>query len=412
MRAASGAISAATPTVLFCLCAALCEGIDLQAAGVAASGIAAEFHPSPERMGNFFSASTLGLFFGALLGGRLADAIGRKRVLVGSVGLFGLFSWLTALSWDIDSLSVARLLTGLGLGGALPMLIALVSENSRGHGETASVAIVYAATPFGGALASLLSMAMPASSWRVIFIVGGVLPLLLTPLMAYGLQESVEYLQLKHGTGASAAGAATNPKSGSFAAIFSNGRALRTGLLWTTFFLELLVLYLLLNWLPTLMVGHGLTRVEAAAAQIGFNLGGAMAAALMGYLLLGRLRIPSVVAICIALPVLLIALAEAPSQWAIVAVIVFALGCAVLAIQAFLYTAAPLSYPTSIRGVGVGAAIAVGRVGSIVGPKLGGYLKGAGHSSAQLLLDLLPIVIIGSICALLLVWRSPRSKSP
>jgi len=87
---------------------------------------------------------------------------------------------------------------------------------------------------------------------------------------------------------------------------------------------------------------------------------------------------------------------------------VFFLGCAVIAAQAFLYAMAPVSYPTSIRGVGVGTAVAVGRVGSIVGPKLGGLLKSAGHGPSQLLLDLLPVVILGSICALLLAWNSRR----
>jgi AAHS family 3-hydroxyphenylpropionic acid transporter len=401
--------SAATLTIVFCLFAAFCEGIDLQAAGVAASGIAAEFHPSPERMGNFFSASTLGLFFGALIGGRLADSIGRKAVLVGSVALFGVFSLSTAMSSDIDSLSWARLLTGLGLGGALPILIALVSENARAQRETASVAMVYAATPFGGAIASLISLLMPASSWRIIFIVGGVLPLLLAPLMAYGLQESVEFQRLKRAQNAGEADAVM-PKSGSFIAVFSGGRALRTLLLWVSFFLELLVLYLLLNWLPTLMVGDGLTRVGAAGAQIGFNLGGALAAVWMGHLLSGRMRVPSVVVVCVALPILLIALANAPPQLAVVVGIVFALGCSVLAVQAFLYATAPMTYPTSIRGVGMGAAVAVGRIGSIVGPKLGGYLKAAGHNSPQLLMDLLPIVIAGSICALLLVRYSRPSK--
>ena len=79
-------------TIICCVCAALCEGIDLQAAGVAAAGIGAEFKPTTDQFGTFFSASTLGLFFGALIGGRLADSIGRKKVLIASVGLFGLFS--------------------------------------------------------------------------------------------------------------------------------------------------------------------------------------------------------------------------------------------------------------------------------------------------------------------------------
>src|SRR6202023_2997864 len=107
-------------TIIFCVCAALCEGIDLQAAGVAAAGIGAEFKPSPDQFGTFFSASTFGLFLGAIIGGRLADSIGRKKVLVVSIGLFGLFSLLTSLAPDVHSLIWARALTGLGLGGALP----------------------------------------------------------------------------------------------------------------------------------------------------------------------------------------------------------------------------------------------------------------------------------------------------
>src|ERR1700737_2554029 len=89
-------------TIIFCGLAALCEGIDLQAAGVAAPGIAAEFRPTPGQFGTFFSASTFGLLFGALIGGRVADSIGRKKVLVTSGGLFGLFSLLTPISWDVQ----------------------------------------------------------------------------------------------------------------------------------------------------------------------------------------------------------------------------------------------------------------------------------------------------------------------
>ena len=136
-------------TIIFCLLAALCEGIDLQAAGVAASGIALQFTPTPAQFGTFFSASTFGLFSALLSADALADDIGRKWVLVTSVGLFGLFSLLTTLAWDVQSLSWARLLTGLGLGGALPMLIALVSECSSGKQQSASVAMVYAAAPLG-----------------------------------------------------------------------------------------------------------------------------------------------------------------------------------------------------------------------------------------------------------------------
>lgn len=387
-------------TLILCFLAALCEGIDLQAAGVAAAGIGAEFKPTADQFGTFFSASTFGLFFGALLGGRLADSIGRKRVLVVSVGVFGCFSLLTALAWDVRSLVCARLLTGLGLGGALPMLIALVSESSGTKHQSASVAMVYAATPFGGAIASLVSMLIAAPQWRLIFIVGGVMPLLLTPLLAYGLHESVAFQHR---------GDDSMPKAGSFAAIFAQGRAPRTILLWASFFLGLLLLYLLLNWLPSLLVTDGLTKDQAAGVQIGFNIGGSLAALLIGHLLGGRFRNGGIIVTFVALPILLVILARAPRELGFIVTTVFLLGCAVMAAQAFLYAMAPVGYPTSIRGVGVGAAVAAGRVGSIVGPKLGGILKSAGHGPSRLLMDLLPVVIVGSICALLLAWTTRRT---
>jgi MFS transporter, AAHS family, 3-hydroxyphenylpropionic acid transporter len=175
-----------------------------------------------------------------------------------------------------------------------------------------------------------------------------------------------------------------------------------------SFLLELLLLYLLLNWLPTLLVSDGFTRVQAAGAQIGFNLGGVLTAVLIGYLLSGRLRHKATIAVFVMLPLLLVLLAKAPADFTIVAAAVFALGCAVLAAQAFLYSVAPIAYPTRIRGIGVGAAVAFGRIGSIIGPKLGGTLKAAGHGPSQLLMDLLPIVILGSACSLWLAWELAR----
>jgi MFS transporter, AAHS family, 3-hydroxyphenylpropionic acid transporter len=393
---------AAHLTILFCVLAALCEGIDLQAAGVAAAGIAGEFKPSPAELGNFFSASTLGLFVGALIGGRLADSIGRKSVLVASIVLFGVFSLLTPLAWDMTSLIWSRLLTGLGLGGALPNLIALVSESSREGRRIAGVAAVYSGNPFGGAIASLIITLIMTSQWRVIFIVGGVAPLLLAPLMAFAMPESSAFRRSRDT-------AASTPR-GSFAAIVAEGRAVTTLLLWISFFLGLLTLYLLLNWLPTLLVGDGLTRAQAAGAQIGFNIGGALAALWMGYLLEGRARSLAVIVTFVALPILMVVLAKSGPQLVSIVSIVFLLGCAVLAAQAYFYATAPMPYPTLIRGVGVGSAVAVGRIGSIVGPKLGGVLKAAGHGYAQLLMDLVPIVILGSACALLLAWYTRKLR--
>ena len=326
--------------------------------------------------------------------------------------MFGVFSLLTSLAWSVSSLVVTRALTGLGLGGALPMMLALVAETGQPTQQAGRVAMVYGMTPIGGAVISLLSMLMAATQWRAMFVVGGAVPLLLAPIMAFALPESSAFQRIHAAPkGGAPADAAVMPKSGSFTAIFSGGRALRTLFLWTSFFLGLLLLYLLLNWLPTLLASNGLSRAEAAGAQIGFNVGGSLAAILIGFLLNGRLKNWAVVVTFVSLPILLVALAKSPAQLAIIRTTVFLLGCAVIAAQAFLYAMAPAAYPTSIRGVGVGAAVAMGRIGSIAGPKLGGMLKAAGHSPSHLLMDLLPLVVAGSICALLLAWEVRRAES-
>ena len=389
-------------TIALCLLAAFCEGMDLQAAGVVAAGIGLQFRPAPDVMGNFFAASTLGLFIGAVLGGRMADRVGRRFVLIFSIAAFGLFSLLTAFAWNIQTLTWARFFTGLGLGGALPMVMTMVPEASRAERRTANTAVAFAGMPMGGAIVSAIALYAGPVQWHLIFIIGGILPLALASTMLMLLKESPEFTALQavnqRNSGATA-------QAGRFRQILAEGRVLQTALLWTSFFLALIILYLLLNWLPTLLKDNGMSAQQAALAQIIFNVGGAVAALSMGNLLVGRWRVPSLVAVFIGVPGMLYTLSMVGSDVLVAGIVVFLLGVAVLSQQAFLYATAPAVYPTWIRGVGVGAAIAIGRLGSIVGPKLGGWLKGLGHGSSQLLLDLMPIAIVGSVFALLLALK-------
>jgi AAHS family 3-hydroxyphenylpropionic acid transporter len=397
-------------TVLLCFLAALCEGIDLQAAGVAANGIAQEFRPGSALLSYFFTASTLGLLFGAAIGGRLADRIGRKSVMVWSIALFGFFSLLTPLAWNIDSLIWARLFAGLGLGGTLPNLISLGSENAADHRRSLSVTIIYAGMPLGGALASLVSLLIAPAQWRWIFVAGGVAPLIVAPIIGFLLPESQAFRALRAHDATTQGNSATQGNSGGMREILSDGRAARTVLLWASFFLALMTLYLLLNWLPTLLVSGGLSKSQAAFGMIAFNIGGCFGAVLIGAFLETRFRQRGVLTAFIGLPLLLLLLALGPRQaWAI-AIVVFALGAAVLAAQSILYTYAPLCYPTRIRGGGVGFAVAAGRFGSMAGPLLGGLLVLGGKSPSHVLTGLLPLVLVGSVCAVLLAWRQPPAR--
>jgi MFS transporter, AAHS family, 3-hydroxyphenylpropionic acid transporter len=388
----------ATVTVVLCALAAFFEGIDLQAAGVAAAGIVPEFKPEPRHLGVFFSASTAGLVCGALVGGRLSDWLGRKRVLVASVAAFGVFSLLAASASTMSALVWARLLTGVGLGGAFPILVALTSESSTPARRRPNVTIVYSAMPFGGAFVSLLAMLIAPVHWRYLFIVGGLCPVIVTPIMALYLRESQAFKQARN------VGATAAPARAGFLAVVTEGRARNTLLLWMGFLLSLLTLYLLLNWLPTLLLGYGLTKPQAAVAQIAFNLGGGIAALGMGRLLESSHRRGSTAMVFAAVPVLLACLAWAPRQPSLIVTFVLVLGIVVLASQAVMYAMAPQCYPTPIRGVGVGTAVAVGRIGSIVGPAIAGMLVAQGQTTAQLLLDLVPITAVGGICAVALAW--------
>ena len=143
-------------TVGLCFMVALMEGLDLQAAGIAAVGMAQAFALDKMQMGWIFSAGILGLLPGALVGGMLADRYGRKRILLGSVLLFGLFSIATALAWNYPTLLLARLLTGVGLGAALPNLIALTSEAAGPRFRGRAVSLMYCGVPIGAALAAAL----------------------------------------------------------------------------------------------------------------------------------------------------------------------------------------------------------------------------------------------------------------
>lgn len=403
MNNESGGGRRGATTVLLCILVALCEGIDLQAAGLAAAGIKGSFAPDAATLGTFFSASTFGLFFGAVLGGPLSDRIGRKPVLIGSVALFGIFSIVTAFAGTMEQLTWARALTGLGLGGALPNFVALVSESSPEDRRSANVALAYAGTPFGGVLISLLNFAIAPSQWRWIFIIGGVVPLLVAVLLALYLRESAEFRGARSGAGVAAA----NTES-KFAALFGGIQALRSLLLWVTFFLGLLTLYLMLSWLPTLLMDGGLTGPQSTMAQVAFNLGGTVAAFAIGRLLEGPWRRPAVIIAFSAIALLVYALAITGLGVVITVMTVFALGVAIMAGQAVLYALAPSFYPTLARGLGVGLAVAIGRIGSIVGPKYGGYLKAQGLNTSQLLHALLPFVVAGAVAAILLILLPRR----
>lgn len=295
-------------------------------------------------------------------------------------------------------LLLIRFLTGLGMGGALPMMITMASEAVSEKYKGTAVSVMYSGIPFGGMSAAFLAMAMSGDTeWRHIFYVGGIAPVLLIPILMKFLPESNAYLQAQqHKT--------TTPF---MEVLFAKERRFSTLQIWISFFFTLVVLYFLLNWLPLLMGAQGLGKAEANYVQIGYNLGGVIGSILMG-ILLDKVRMSFVIKfIYVGILISLCCLAISPT---VALLSLSAVGCGLFIVggQSALYGLAAMFYPTEMRGTGVGAAVAIGRIGSFAGPLFAGALLSLGSSSAMVIGASIPLILIAAIAALCLV-RKPKS---
>ena len=183
--------------LLTCAAVLFLDGFDTQAIGYVAPALAREWGLTKGALGPVFSAGLFGLMIGALLLGPLADRIGRKRIIILSTLAFGICALATAFVHDVNALLAIRFLTGLGLGGAMPNAIAMTSEFNPRRRRATMVMIMFCGFSVGAALGGLLAAALiPHFGWRSVFVVGGVAPLLLVPILALRLPESVRFLAL------------------------------------------------------------------------------------------------------------------------------------------------------------------------------------------------------------------------
>src|SRR3954467_5985235 len=184
---------------LLATCAAVLflDGFDTQAIGYVAPALAKERGLTKGALGPVFSAGLFGLMIGPLMFGPLADRIGRKKIIILSTLAFGIGSLATAFVQDVNYLLAIRFLTGLGLGGAMPNAVAMTSEFNPRRRRATMVMIMFCGFSVGAALGGLLAAALiPQFGWRSVFVVGGVAPLLLVPILALRLPESVRFLAL------------------------------------------------------------------------------------------------------------------------------------------------------------------------------------------------------------------------
>lgn len=388
-------------TVAICFLIAVIEGLDIQAAGIAAAGIREHFGLDSSQLGVFFSAGILGLLPGALVGGRFADRIGRKKVLIWSTAIFAVFTLCTVWVNSFNSLLAVRFLAGAGLGGAMPILITLASEAVSPQNRGRAVGLMYCGMPVGAAILSLVAATEFGANWKNVFYLGGLLPIFAIPLMMLFLPESKEYLKAQNKTAAELAVA----PQGSFKDLFNSDNLLRTLCIWVSYFFTLMVVYIMLSWLPSLFMELGFTRKDGSTAQFYF-----MVTATLGTIILGMLtdRWKKAYVILLMYGGILAGLlalngASSLNQMYMAAALAgaFVIGC-----QGVLYAFGSIVYPTEVRGTGVGVASAVGRIGAMLGPVIAGQLLTAGFGAAGVITAAIPCIIISTLCMLFLVNRT------
>ena len=390
--------------LILCALVILLEGFDLQVAGVSAPRLAPYFHLLPRQLGLFLTASAVGVFLSATLGGLLADRFGRKPVLVGGVTLFGLASLSTMFATGLATLIAARFFTGLGLGAAMPVVIALASDHSPPSMKKRAVGYIYCAIPIGGLLSGVvMSMGAFGGSWRPAYAIGGVVPIIVVPILVLFVPKAQPSAMAKGQSG-------SEPKIDAMAGLFGRGQATTTIYLWVATFSTLLVMYLLLGWMPSLLGGMGFTKQQAQYAQMLFNLGGSVGTALAGYLLDRKFHYSTPATAFVALAVFLALLGFGSLGVNQALAVTPGLGAAVLVGQGVLLAFAPLCYPASMRTTGVGATVAAGRLGTIAGPMLAASLLGVGRSPAQVLSFLVPITLVAGLMSLLVVREIKRKE--
>lgn len=381
--------------ILFlCFLSCVVDGYDVQVIGVALPGIREVLHLQPTELGIILTGGQIGVMAGAFLLGPVSDRLGRKRVLISSAFVFGLFSLATAWATTVSEIATLRLLAGLGLGGIVPAAMAYSAEYAPQRLKATVTTLMWMALPVGGSIVGFSAVwLVPNFGWQSLFVVAGILPLVLVLGLVGSMPELLAYLCSRGDNPAAMRRIASRidaslPADASFffsekklpgvpvAQLFKDGRAVGTILLWMIFFLSFFLMIFMVSWVPTFIrMTSGSTT--AAGTSLGmWNIGSLVATALIGRLIdrfgYYRVLIPAF-AVIAAVTWLLGALVTAPVT--VVVLCIATVGFFVGGSNSGLMALASTSYPVAIRSTGVGAAYALGgRTGALVGPLLAAFL--------------------------------------
>jgi len=396
--------------VLLCFLIVFLDGLDTAAMGFIAPALSQEWGIDRASLGPVMSAALIGMVFGALGSGPLADRFGRKGVLVGAVLVFGGFSLASAYATNVDQLLVLRFLTGLGLGAGMPNATTLLSEYTPERLKSLLVTSMFCGFNLGMAGGGFISAKMiPAYGWHSLLVIGGVLPLLLALVLMVWLPESARFLVVRNrGTDkirktlspiapqvVAEAGSFSVPEQKAvaarsvFAVIFSGTYGLGTMLLWLTYFMGLVIVYLLTSWLPTLMRDSCASMEQAAFIGALFQFGGVLSAVGVGWAM-DRYNPHKVIGIFYLLAgVFAYAVGQSLGNITVLATLVLIAGMCVNGAQSAMPSLAARFYPTQGRATGVSWMLGIGRFGAILGAWSGATLLGLGWNFEQVLTALL-----------------------
>lgn len=415
--------------VLLCALWVFFDGYDLQTVSFTAPHFVELLKIPKALLGAIFSTGLLGLTVGALVCGVLGDRFGPKRVFLGGGLLFGLATLLTATATQFSTLLVYRFVCGFALGGVTPLAIAITSDYMPRRIRPSVVMIMYTALPLGQIIGGLIFAYVHWFGWRTIFYLGAIFPWVFFPLLAKALPEALEYRVARGASrdwvvgilrrinpavpnlSESAEFAIRDPAERSFpvVALFQEGRAWRTVVLWATFFASLVALYFFNTWLPTLLNGYGFSLSQAVLITNSLQIGGILgtfAIAAAAYWL-GTFRTIALGFLCTAIAIAVLATGGQSFSFLFAAALVA--GFFFVGTQGLLNAGSAIIYPVVIRSTGVGWALGVGRVGSIVGPAIAGLLVAAHWQGRQIILAAAVPVAVAALLAVVIGAMVRRS---
>ena len=406
----------------------LIDGYDIAAIAFAAPHLIRSWGVAPGALGPVFSASLVGILFGSAIFGLIGDRFGRKTALISANLLFGVFTLAAAYATNLSELFWLRLLAGLGIGGVIPNVVAINAESAPRRMRATLATIAVGFVPLGGAIPGFVTaLLVPQYGWPVIFLIGGIIPIVIAVAGIFGLPESIKYMALHERHRHKIERLVTTirpdyriPSGARFVIedekqfpgfnpvyLFHDGLALITPLLWLLFALNLMGYFFLISWTPTLMTAAHVPPTTAALAGAMLQVGGTVGSLMLSWWLQRHRFLAVTLMLLLAVPAVgLIGYAGLASPNTLLAATFFA-GFFVLGTQSGINVIGALVYPTSLRANGSGWELGLGRIGSIVGPLVGALFVGLPVQQLYLW-STLPFLIGAIVCYVIHALNTAR----